>query len=260
MGFRIYIDESGTHSQEWLVIGALFVPDHGALHADLCKVKDSIAYLNASPKISAKYKEIHLTGFRSQRDVDVAKGWLDAFMLHQCYFRCVVVDWSIWDGKYFGSAFEAESLKKRRAYKKWAEMLLHPELKNPVGGIPIYDAQLYLDRLRILLGYDVIPELEERFTRNYDGAEPYIKSFQHTDSKADANQCLQLCDLLTGCVYQSLVPSKSVEKLAAKDYLAKLLEPHKVKNLSPSFWKGYASNSLNRHFPKFSEWFWRPTK
>jgi hypothetical protein len=93
-------------------------------------VKDACGYLNASPKISAKYKEIHLTGFRSQRDVDVAKGWLDAFMLHQCYFRCVVVDWSIWDGKYFGSAFEPESLKKRRAYKKRAEMLLHPELKN----------------------------------------------------------------------------------------------------------------------------------
>jgi hypothetical protein len=130
MSFRIYIDESGTHAENWLVIGALFVPDHGTLHPALCKVKDDIGYLNTSPKSSAKYKETHLTAFRSFRDVDVAKGWLDAFMTHQCYFRCVVIDWSIWDGKYFGGAF----------------------------------------------------------------------------------------------------------------------------------WKGYASGSLNRHFPKFSEWFWRPTK
>jgi hypothetical protein len=39
--YRIYADESGTHSHEWLVIGMLFVPDHGPLQSDLCKVKEN---------------------------------------------------------------------------------------------------------------------------------------------------------------------------------------------------------------------------
>ena len=37
----IYVDEAGTHSDEWLVIGMLFVPDHGLLHPDLCAIKDA---------------------------------------------------------------------------------------------------------------------------------------------------------------------------------------------------------------------------
>lgn len=39
MSFRIYVDEAGTHSEEWLIIGMLFVPDHGVLHAALSKAR-----------------------------------------------------------------------------------------------------------------------------------------------------------------------------------------------------------------------------
>jgi hypothetical protein len=128
------VDESGTHSDQWLVIGMLFVPGHGPLHAALCDVKNRHSYLNVSPKHRGRYKETHFQQFRSPRDVAVGKDWIDLFIQHNCYYRCIVVDWSIWNGKYFGNAFEAEALKKRRAYKKWAEMLLHPELKDPCGG------------------------------------------------------------------------------------------------------------------------------
>lgn len=54
---RIYADESGTHSEEWLVIGMLFVPNHGALHPELCRVKDRLGYFNGSKKYAAVYKE-----------------------------------------------------------------------------------------------------------------------------------------------------------------------------------------------------------
>ena len=46
MPVRIYVDESGTHGEQWLVIGVLFVPDHAQLHAMLCKVKQDGGYLN----------------------------------------------------------------------------------------------------------------------------------------------------------------------------------------------------------------------
>jgi hypothetical protein len=255
MPFRIYVDESGTHEANWLIIGMLFVPDHGSLHSALCKVKEELQYLNRSPKYSARYKETHLADFRSARDVEVGKRWIDLFVQQSCYYRCVVIDWSIWDGSYFGDPFEADALKKRRAYKKWAEMLLQPELAPG----QIRHARLFLDKLRILYGYDVLDHLKDRFTANYQGPSPYIEAFQHTDSRHDANQCLQLCDLLTGCLYQALVPAQSPEKRAIREHMENALKPFGVQRLAPGFWKQYAPNTLRQHFPKFSAWFWRPT-
>ena len=260
MDLRIYVDESGTHSDEWFVIGMLFVPDHGPLHRDLCGTKEALGYFNGSARKSVRYKETHLTKFRSPRDVAVAKCWIDSFMEHACYFRSIVIDWSKYNGRYFGDPFEPDALKRRRAYKKWAEMLLHPELKDPPDGSVIRGAKLYLDRLRILYGYDIIDHLRERFTRNYEGTSPYISEFQHTDSWKDANQCLQLCDLLTGSMYQKLNPAKSAEKQATVRYLEESLRSVGVERLDAGFWRQYSSSSLRRHFPKFSAWFWRPTK
>ena len=259
MRFRIYADESGTHSDTWLIIGMLFVPEHGCLHAELCAAKDQVGYSNNSPKRNARYKETHLTDFRSNRDVAVAKAWIDLFVKHSCYYRCVVINWTRWDGKHFGGAFEPEDLKKRRAYKKWAELLLQPELKRPTSGAPIYHARFFLDRLTIMYGYDVLRHLEERFLQNYAGESPYIEEFQHVDSWRDAHQCLQLCDLLTGCVHQGLTPAKSPYKLAARDYFLERMAQFGVKTLKPGFWRQYASSTLTSHFPKFSAWFWTPT-
>jgi len=260
MSMRIYIDEAGTHSDEWLVIGMLFVPNHGVLHSALCSVKDKLAYFNKSPRYSARYKETHLSQFRSPRDVEVAKEWIELFISHDCYYRSVVIDWSIWDGSYFGTPFEPRALQERRAYKKWAEMLLQPELTGSVTGRRIVGAKLYLDRLRIMHGYDVVNELQQRFTRAYRGNSPYIESFQHTDSWRDANQCLQLCDLLTGALYQSLVPANKKEKTAVSAHLATSLQQFNVQRMDPGFWRQYDPKTLSKHFPKFSAWFWRPAK
>jgi hypothetical protein len=254
MNYRIYVDESGTHSDEWLVIGMLFVPSHGPLHSALCGAKDSHGYLNTSTKRSGKYKEIHLCKFKSYKDVHVAKDWIDLFLSHDCYFRAIVVDWSIFDGSYFGDPFEPHALQKRRAYKKWAEMLLQPELSSG----RIVGAKLYLDRLRIMYGYDVLGHLQDRFTANYKGSSPFIEEFQQTDSAKDANQCLQLCDLLTGCLFQSLVRSTNIEKGQVRDHLSESLKKFGVKEMAPRFWKGFAPTTLTKHFSKFSAWFWRP--
>jgi len=259
MRFRIYADESGTHDDRWLIIGLLFVPDHGALHADLCRAKDEFKYFNTSPRRNARYRETHLADFRSNRDIALGRRWIQVFMEHLCYYRCVVVDWEMWDSRHFGTPFEPEALKKRRAYKKWTEMLLHAEVKSPTLGMPFYHAQFYLDRLRILYGYDVLEHIRERFTRSYRGFAPFIEEFQHTDSWRDANQCLQLCDLLTGCQFQSLVPSRKAAKAAMRQCLADALQPLGIRSLAAEFWRQFAPSSLNTHCPKFSAWFWRPS-
>jgi hypothetical protein len=250
---RIYIDEAGTHGNDWLVIGALVVPDHPALHNSLVAAKTALGYFNTSPKKKNKLRETHLASFRRKSDLAVAESWIEQFVAHGCYYRCIVVDWSMWNGKHFGDPFEADALKKRRAYKKWLEMLLHPEVKKH------RNADLYLDKLRICHGYEVLAEIERRFTDEYDGGSPWIRSFQHADSSRDAHQCLQLCDLITGCVYQSLVPSTNEYKIGAHRFLYKSLVSAGVKSSEPNYWRGFHKSSLETHFAKFSEWFWTPT-
>ncbi len=261
MAVRIYADEAGTHGGDWLIIGMLFVPDHGPLHSALCASKENHKYYNAKPRRKARYKETHLAEFRSQRDVDVAREWFDAFAVHNCFYRSLVFDWSTWDAHFFGDPFEPEALKRRRAYKKWAELLLQPEFSTPLEGYaPIRDAKFYLDRLRILYEYDVLDHLADRFSppASYLGSSRFIASLQHTNSWADANQCLQLCDLLTGCIYQELVPSQNRFKLAARDSLKNRLQQLGVERLDRGYWRQYHPVSLRQKQPKFSCWFWEP--
>lgn len=168
---------------------------------------------------------------------------------------------SRWDGRHFGSAFESEALERTRAYKKWTEMLLHWEPKHPTTCERITGAKLMLDRLKITQGFDVLEWLQDRFVRDsYCGSTPWIEEFQYTDSWHDANQCLQLCDLLTGAVYQALVPSEREVKVRARETVETALRTVGVKELAARYWKGFANASLAKHFPKFSVWHWRPTE
>lgn len=216
-----------------------------------------------NPKWNAKYREFHFVNVSTPRDVSVGKKWIDVFLAQPGHFRCLVYEWARWDGKYFGDAFEPDALKKRRAYKKWCELLLQPELSSPLdGGGAIRGAELYLDRLRIAYGYDVIDSLRERFTpaTGYRGQRPWISKFQHAASWRDAHQCLQLADLLVGCVKEELMPSSRPEKHEIRDHLADQLKPHGVRELGASFWRGYHPKSLRDKHPKFSAWFWQPER
>jgi hypothetical protein len=262
MAYRIYADESGTHEgSPWLLIGMLFVPQHAQLHRALCEAKDSENYFNKNPRRKAKYRCLHFVDISTARDVRVGKKWIDAFLLLPSHFRCLAFDWSMWHGKYFGDAFEPDTLKKRRAYKKWCELLLQPELADPLDGGPIRGAELFLDRLRIAYQYDVLDHLKERFTpTEYRGRKPYLAKLQHAASWRDANQCLQLADLLLGCVKHELMPSRSKEQAKLHQYLVEKLKPLGIAHLGPGFWKQYHPKTLREHMPKFSVWFWQPER
>jgi hypothetical protein len=263
VAYRIYIDESGTHEgSAWLLIGMLFVPQHALLHNALCAAKDSEGYFNTRGDRNARYRELHFVEVSTARDVAVGKKWIDAFLTHPGHFRCLAFEWSMWDGKYFGDAFDPDALKKRRAYKKWCELLLQPELSTPLDSGPIRGAELYLDRLRIAYGYDVIDSLRDRFAPppEFQGRTPWIKKFQHTASWRDANQCLQLADLLLGCVKQELMPSKRVQQEQLKQHLQQELARFGIRHLGAGFWRQYHPRSLREKLPKFSVWFWQPER
>ena len=252
----MYLDEAGTHDDaEWLVIGMLFVPSHGPLHADLLSVKKSLQFLNRTTR-NASYAEFSLKNCRNAKSARVGQGFVDAFCSHDCYFRCLAFEWSMWRGKYFGQAFESDALKKRRAYKKWCEMLLHGER----GALHLTD--LILDELRIVRQYDVLDALKDRFTMNYRGECPWIKRFVHAKSWQDEHQCLQLCDLLTGGVYRALTRCDNHARSVVDHLRSKLLQiegPRPILLGEASHWKGFHRRTLREHFPKFSQWVWKPS-
>ncbi len=253
----IALDESGTHAEKYLVIGALFIPQPKTVHNQLCRCKDKYSYFNSNPKYKAKYRELKYSEIHKLKDLSVAKEWIDVFAKGNCWYRAIVIDWSIWQGKHFGSPFDPDALKKRRAYKKWTEMLLSPEVGSLTG------AWLKLDELLVCYGYDVIQGLRDRFLGGYKGRLPRIAKFSKVKSWRDAHQDVQLSDLLTGCIYNSLVPpvgKMGRKKIEAREYLFDVLKAYGVEDYKPSYWKGFSKKTLRDHFPKFSEWFWEPGK
>src|SRR5262249_46504349 len=107
-------------------------PDHESLHSQLCQVKAQAQFFNAGPH-KARYKEIHFADLRSRRDAKGARAWIDRFLASTSFFRPAVICLSIFYPRHFGDRFEPQALKQRRAYKKWAEMLLQPELADFTG-------------------------------------------------------------------------------------------------------------------------------
>ena len=254
---NIYLDESGTHEgSEWTVIGMLFVEEHGQLHSSLLRTKKDISYLNRNPKRKAKYGEFSMKGCRNAKSADVGKGFVDSFIKFDCYFRAIVLDNSIWQGKYFGDPFQSDALKKRRAYKKWCEMVIQREKHK------LSEATLHLDELRMVKDYDILEALKERFTYNYKGEKPWIRRFVHAKSWRDELQCLQLADLLCGAVYRKLNNQASEHQGIVIDYLDEKLAgypgPKKICLGEDSYWRGFHPNTLTKHFPKFSQWHWKP--
>lgn len=125
---------------------------------------------------------------------------IDVFHDHDCWMRAIAVDLSIFDPSYFGNPFEDDAFRERKAYKKWAELLLQPELRERPGG------DLFMDRLTRTGGYDVASHLWERFVSDpeSEGQRPRLSRLQMVRSHSDEHQGLQLCDLLIGSVTHSL--------------------------------------------------------
>jgi hypothetical protein len=57
------------------------------------------------------------------------------------------------------------------------------------------------------------------------------------------------------CILNNLKPTKKKEKNILRRYLIKKLG---VKDLLPKTWKRYSKGYVERYWPKFNVWYWRP--
>lgn len=235
----VYFDESYDNDRHYLLYGALFVPPSSTLHRQLERIRRETGYDG----------EIKYTKCKYPRTLSVYKQVVDAFMEDSAYFRCVVVDQYHFDYSRFGNPNESESLKQARAYKKFAEMLLNPNVRGLV------DATLLADKLTRCRGDEFLERIRERF--NPTGSKRTFRHVAEVPSSCRAYQCLQVCDLLLGCVLNNLRPAKKAAKNEIRQYLCGQL---KVQSFLLSVWKNVPRKNTCDPTNKFNVWYWESKK
>lgn len=235
----VYFDESYDNARQYLLYGALLVPAESTLHQRFLQVRRELNFL----------PEVKYWKCRNPRALTVYKRVIDAFMEDEAYFRCVVVDQHKFDYSGFGRPDESDALAKARAYKKFTEMLLHPHVQG------VTNAVLLCDELTRCRGDQFLERIRERF--NPPGRAPTFRHLAEVSSEIEEYQCLQVCDLLLGCVLNNLKPAKNRFKIAIREYLCDRL---KVPNLLPSTWRDVPLRQVRAPTTKYNVWYWSAKK
>ena len=140
---------------------------------------------------------------------------------------------------------ERPALLKARAYKKFTEMLLHPNVMQ------VKDAVFLADELTRCRGDEFLERISERFNRA--GGKRTFRHLAEVSSKICSYQCLQVCDLLLGCVLNNLKPTANKHKNRIREYLCEKLD---VSSFLPSPWEHTSLREIRDRRPKFNVWHW----
>jgi hypothetical protein len=235
----IYFDESYDNAHNYLLYGALFVPPSSNLHRRFEQVRAETGFRG----------EVKYNKCRNPRALTVCTKVVDAFLADEAYFRCAVVDQHRFDYSWWGRIDESLAIKKARAYKKFAEMLLHPFVENLRGAV------FLADNLKRCRGDDFLERIRERF--NPPNQPPTFRHLAEVSSAHAQYQCLQVCDLLLGCVLNNLVPTKNRYKNEIRQYL---LEKLAVPSFLLTTWKDVSLKNVVDDCPPINVWYWRPEK
>lgn len=115
----VYFDESYDNDRHYLLYGALFVPPESTLHERFVRLRSELNYR----------PEVKYTRCRNKRALSACTRLIDEFVSDASYFRCVVVEQHGFNYGGFAQPHEPRSLAQARAYKKFAELLLRPNLE-----------------------------------------------------------------------------------------------------------------------------------
>ncbi len=235
----VYFDESYDNAHDYLLYGALFLPDSSTLHRRIEDVR----------RETGCEVEIKYTWCKTAFGYRVCSRVVDEFIADSAYFRCVVVPQHKFDYSRFGRPDESAAILKARAYKKFTEMLLHPNVMQ------VKDAVFLADELTRCRGDEFLERISERF--NPPGGKRTFRHLAEVSSKIRSYQCLQACDLLLGCVLNNLRPTANKYKNQIRKYLCEKVD---VPSFLPKAWEHAGLREVRNRCPKFSVWYWRAKK
>ncbi len=242
----IYLDESYDNHHRYLLLGALFLPDSKPVVRKMIGIRAAAAYCETT----GGWREIKYNNCYRECDYRVASEVVDLFFSEDAWYRCIVVDQTLLDLKRFGAVFESDVLKRARAYKKFCELLIGHNSDGIEGGV------LLAERMTRCRGDRFVEVMGEAFCRpgvdwSAGHRVPILRHVQEVDSKIDTYIPLQMCDLLTGCILNDLVPAENPWKNKIRRYLLGKLG---MRDFAPGTWR----RRLRWLEPKFNVWHWRP--
>ncbi len=248
----IYFDETYDGGHAYLVLGALFNPHSRYLHERLREIKRAHNFRDTR---TGRYKEIKYNDCYTQENYNVCHDAIDAFMDSTSWYRAIVIKQSELDLNRFGTPHETDTLKKARAYKKFAEMLICKNTVNVVNGV------LLTDELTRCNGDEFIDRMKEIFcvpgNPYYAGRnDAPLKDVLDVQSSSEQYQVIQVCDLLSGCIINDHFPTANRWKNEIRQYVVRSLG---VDSLKESYWGQYKRADLDDSHPKFNIWYWHPT-
>jgi hypothetical protein len=269
----IYLDESYDWQGVYFLLGALFVlEDHDIFLESFNSLKRVESFERADGTLrELKYAKI-LHGKLERTAVKA----IQTFKAHNCYFRAVIVPQAQFDLKYFGKPYELDKIKRARAYKKFAEMLIEyntPELTN---GILFADD---LSRCKGALGRgdEFVEVMRERFQHavydhDLNATPPKLKHISQVRSADDNYGLLQICDVLLGSTLNGILKLAKGPRMVHKNRVTeKMKEILELPSLQKEYWqpltKLYAKEYRHKisitdyvkatHY-KYRLWFWKP--
>lgn len=271
----IYLDESYDWQGTYFLLGALFVvTDHDIFLQSFNSLKREEGF----ERPDGSLRELKYVKIKNGKNERTARKAIQAFKAHNCFFRAVVIPQSQFDLKYFGKNYELESIKRARAYKKFAEMLIEYNSPELAGGVLFAD---YLSRCKGALGRgdEFVEVMKERFQHKiYDhdlnADPPKLRHIQEVSSGDDQHGLLQVCDVLLGSTLNGILKIGKgpgmVHKNRVSEQMKETLEfPSYDKDYWQPLTKLYAREYRERirfeqyaratHY-KYRLWFWRPEK
>lgn len=246
----IYFDESYDDQHKYLLLSALFNPHPKFLHRKITEIKRKYNFIRQDGTLY----EIKYNYCKTSKYYDIAKEVIDTFFESTSWFRCIAINQTNFDLNYFGRLNEPEKIKKARAYKKFAELLIAHNTEKTYMGVLLTDKLTRCKKdefVEIMKNIFCIPD----YGYSVGKKAPTLVRIEEVSSYLEQYQVLQVCDLLMGCVLNNLFPTKNKFKNLIREYLIKKL---KVKDLLPETWNRYSKTYVEEYFPKFNIWYWKP--
>jgi hypothetical protein len=249
-----YLDESYAGStklkkKQLIIIGALFLPTAASrkhLQKGLLDLKTTAGFTSEQAK--HHYKELKYNKLHSPKLLEMAKQAMDLFIQNdQAFFRAGIIEYDKSDLGQMNSRSKTEinfNVKKAMLYTKIVENLIKNTYKshNSSGG------ELFMDNLTRCKGdrFDMVIKHNLVDSRHH-----FLSNFSYIDSRTQAHQPLQICDLLIGIVRNDLFPTRNIFKTQLRKYVKQQL------NLPPKeYWKmshrqGYLDSKHHKFAVKF---------
>jgi hypothetical protein len=198
-------------------------------------------------------RELKYTNCRDQGSFEVAREVLDAFFDSASWFRCIAIEQSKIDLSRFGKPDEPKKIKKARLYKRFAELLIANNTERVQDGVLLTDGMTRCSEDQF------IEWMKDEFAMPGNGysagkSSPTLRHIDDIDSSVDSYQVIQVCDLMLGCILNSLFPAANEWKNRLREHLVERLG---VNSLRSEDWMHYSKRYVEETHPKFNVWYWR---